>query len=643
MMAKKGQFEFKVLYSGELKEVKGYQHKTNDRVYGIFSPIRDQWLGVDVETATIVVDEKRLKDVRPALDELGSASTDSQEVIAEEYAYERQIEEEIHAQESVNDDKEVQSVETQTQNEEVSQEIQEESKEHESNATNSHSTKPKVLECSSKGDKRYSAFYARVEVFGKEDSIENHYQLAKRFPEAPATWRDAKGKQPTHIEVKGMKLPPRFLSQWYTALWAKYLDSNPELVEYASQFDEFNDIFKGKAINCQADVVRKYIKEGRNAIADEIKELSDVLTGKIEVELEQTESKSSFSLTEEQGNLFNAEPHYALAHCISSDAKMGAGIAKQFTEKYPDMRNHLQMLPLAVGDVASYATKDGRLVFNLVTKRFYYEKPTYITLKESLIEMRKVAEDKGITYIAMPTIGSGLDKLDWEKVKEVIEQVFGSSDIQIKVVMYDGSTPDESEEKNYPELNTVIPNTVCFTGHRPKDLAGGYDPTSEPNRKMLWALRKLIERSINQGYDTFISGMALGIDQWAVKVLLALKKVNPQIKIIAAVPCEEQEAKWIPESKEEYKDLLSKVDEVHYLTRMTYNEYKKNTGHDCMTERNTWMINNSSQVIAVWNEKPNGGTADAVRKSVKQGKEIIHLHPDTLQAKVHKANAPTTV
>lgn len=37
----------------------------------------------------------------------------------------------------------------------------------------------KILECSTAGDKRFSAFYAKVSVNGKFDSIENHYQWTK--------------------------------------------------------------------------------------------------------------------------------------------------------------------------------------------------------------------------------------------------------------------------------------------------------------------------------------------------------------------------------------------------------------------------------------------------------------------------------
>lgn len=137
----------------------------------------------------------------------------------------------------------------------------------------------KILECSSKGDKRFSAFYARVTAFGVFDSIENHYQLSKRFGDfVPSSWRDAKGKNPTHIELSGKQHDLEMLSQWYKLLWVRYLDNNTHLVEYASQYDEFNDIFKGKSINCQADVVRQYVKEGRESVLKDCAKLMNELS-----------------------------------------------------------------------------------------------------------------------------------------------------------------------------------------------------------------------------------------------------------------------------------------------------------------------------------------------------------------------------
>lgn len=47
--------------------------------------------------------------------------------------------------------------------------------------------------------------------------------------------------------------------------------------------------------------------------------------------------------------------------------------------------------------------------------------------------MREQCEDFAITKLAMPLIGCGLDKLVWEQVKDVIEDVFEETDIEILI------------------------------------------------------------------------------------------------------------------------------------------------------------------------------------------------------------------
>lgn len=105
--------------------------------------------------------------------------------------------------------------------------------------------------------------------------------MCKRFGDyIPSNWKDAKGKQPTHIELNGRKYDLKYLSQWYTMLWVNYLDNHPELIEYAKGFDEYNDMFKGKSLNCQADVIRQYIKQGRQSLVDEYQELMELFKSK---------------------------------------------------------------------------------------------------------------------------------------------------------------------------------------------------------------------------------------------------------------------------------------------------------------------------------------------------------------------------
>lgn len=125
----------------------------------------------------------------------------------------------------------------------------------------------KILECSTHGDKRFSALYARVSVYGVYDTIENHYQKCKKDASGNPV---EKGKQPNHIVVNNKKLDIKYLTPYYKSLWVKYLDQNKDLVEFLKNFDDFNDKFKGKnTVNCQADVIRQYIKNGRESIINE--------------------------------------------------------------------------------------------------------------------------------------------------------------------------------------------------------------------------------------------------------------------------------------------------------------------------------------------------------------------------------------
>lgn len=140
-----------------------------------------------------------------------------------------------------------------------------------------------ILECSTKGDIRFSAFGAEVELFGKTATIEEHYQLAKRFVGGdgkvftPKSIYDVKGKnnkikdkELTWIVVGSCVFPPEFRVEFYKLMWLKYLDQNPELLAYASRFDDYNDIFKGKSLICQADCIRQYIKEGRHTMVKDV-------------------------------------------------------------------------------------------------------------------------------------------------------------------------------------------------------------------------------------------------------------------------------------------------------------------------------------------------------------------------------------
>jgi len=130
---------------------------------------------------------------------------------------------------------------------------------------------------------------------------------------------------------------------------------------------------------------------------------------------------------EDRRNIFYVDSSYFLVHCIAEDARMGAGIAVDFTNHFPEIKK-LRKMDLKVGS----CVKIDR-VFNLITKKRSSGKPIYQTLTSSLIQCKDICLKEDIKKLAMPKIGCGLDRLQWPKVREIIQDVFKDTSIEILI------------------------------------------------------------------------------------------------------------------------------------------------------------------------------------------------------------------
>lgn len=65
----------------------------------------------------------------------------------------------------------------------------------------------------------------------------------------------------------------------------------------------------------------------------------------------------------------------------------------------------------------------------------------------------------------------------------------------------------------------------CFTGHRPEHLG-------MPEIEVISWLKKEIRQAVADGFQTFISGMARGVDLWAAEIVLALRDEGTAIRLI---------------------------------------------------------------------------------------------------------------
>lgn len=133
----------------------------------------------------------------------------------------------------------------------------------------------------------------------------------------------------------------------------------------------------------------------------------------------------------EQKDLFTVPQGYYLAHCISADFTLGAGIAKKFDDVY-NMRFKLFRDYDNDENLIGHALLVDN-VFNLVTKHRYFHKPTYDSLRTTLEDMREQCEDMNVEKVAMPKIGCGLDKLEWDQVYAMIVEIFEDTNIDILI------------------------------------------------------------------------------------------------------------------------------------------------------------------------------------------------------------------
>ncbi len=116
------------------------------------------------------------------------------------------------------------------------------------------------LECSSRGDRRFSAFSALVRSRGNR-SIEEIYQAAKILEDGRTglSWREAKGKTAVNADE---------CRRFYSALWDQYIAENPELIAVLREASGLSDMFGQHGRACQATELWRIRNEAGEYDAD---------------------------------------------------------------------------------------------------------------------------------------------------------------------------------------------------------------------------------------------------------------------------------------------------------------------------------------------------------------------------------------
>ena len=157
-------------------------------------------------------------------------------------------------------------------------------------------------------------------------------------------------------------------------------------------------------------------------------------------------------------------------------------------------------------------------------------------------------------------------------------------------------------------------SSCCFTGHRPQKLPWGMNEDDQRCTDLKLELAARLEGLYELGYRNFICGMAQGCDMYFAEAVLALRQIHEDVRLEAAIPFGNQPEKWSARQRRRYNRLIDGADRVTVL------QYAYSS--DCMMQRNRYMVDHSSMMLACFDGKP-GGTMNTILYAERNGVQVV--------------------
>lgn len=161
-----------------------------------------------------------------------------------------------------------------------------------------------------------------------------------------------------------------------------------------------------------------------------------------------------------QGNIFDSEAEM-LVNPVNTEGIMGKGLAYQFKKIYPDnFKNYYEKCKIKEVDIGKnlvYTKEKNKIIVNFPTKTSWREnsKIEYITI--GLNKLKELMLKEQIKSVALPPLGAGNGKLDWDKVK--LEITHFSKELEkydFKVYVYEPTLSESHLSKAHLYLAIVL-------------------------------------------------------------------------------------------------------------------------------------------------------------------------------------------
>lgn len=164
----------------------------------------------------------------------------------------------------------------------------------------------------------------------------------------------------------------------------------------------------------------------------------------------------------------------------------------------------------------------------------------------------------------------------------------------------------------------------CFTGHRSRDLPFGGDRNTLGMKNLVSSIYLELEKAVRDGYKTFLSGMADGIDIICAEAVMSLKtRKNFDIRLVCVMPYPKQARKEYKNPRERY--IYNTL--IHFADKVIVVSPERSKG--CYKLRNQFMVDHSSRLIGVYKEKIKGsGTLQTINMAKREGLEMKIIELD---------------
>lgn len=116
---------------------------------------------------------------------------------------------------------------------------------------------------------------------------------------------------------------------------------------------------------------------------------------------------------------------------IPKDLEMDDIITSEFKKRF-DHSEELKSQNVQLHDVI--AIENGNhSIFYLINKENYWDKTSYEDIFKVLNTLKELLTRKQISSVNIPRIGTGFDRLSWEKIRSMLRYIFKGTDIHVKI------------------------------------------------------------------------------------------------------------------------------------------------------------------------------------------------------------------